>query len=189
MRRLLATVCALFIGTCVFAQTGTVTAQLHASVTSYLLHGFRYDKDSSLTQSLDVQNALGPVGVDLPYTIDTNRYDRLIVYAEITPFVLEGNPSVKIPVKSVTLDGKAVFPEGSGNKGSDDAGSDSEVDVKKEDGPVSGTETYRLIEFSRDPGKFRYNYTIHLTANQDSVEDAPAGHYVSSVTLSIASGE
>ncbi|MDY6344789.1 MAG: hypothetical protein SPL79_10895 [Sphaerochaetaceae bacterium] len=164
--------------------SGTPYLYLDASVSGYLLHGFLNDTKTALRDTYSVDDALGVDGVDLPYTIETNKKASLTVYAVVTPFVQQNvaNPS-SIAVASLQVDGKEIYPETSRMMTNSNAASDEVNTVVRRD---YGTESiYSLFSLDTVLGKTQYDYTIHVTANQNDVATAPAGHYVSSVTLSI----
>lgn len=169
-------------------ETKTVTADVTTSVSGYLLHGFLEKTDKTLRDTALVTDALGKDGSDLYYTIRTNQTASMVVYGVITPFQQEendGSAGTNIAIDTVTVDGKVVSPlTGLQYISSQQPALNMDLNVSQTK-TASDENKYELIEFSSVFGQTEYDYVIHITANQRQVAEAPAGRYVSSVTLSL----
>lgn len=174
------------------ADDGQVAfADVQSSVTGYLLHGFLDEKDKNLTDGAELKNsviaddALSQKGATLTYIIKTNKDTPLVIYANVTPFKQDASTTAKIAIASVAVDGVTLTPITGLEFLPNEQPSDSTGEVSNED--VTDTQKYELIDFQAESGKNEYDYTINVKANQNDVAEAPAGHYISSFTLSMAS--
>ena len=162
----------------VVAAGETYEAHLTALVDGHLEHGFSKDVNADLSDTYTATDALSPLGVDLPYVIETNRKVNLSVYAAVSPFVQQKDENqTVIPISSVQVDGQELQPL-----------TGKYVDATSsalENGAYGEKSTYLLFDLDSVLGQTRYEYTIHISANQEDVKSAPAGRYVSSVTLSL----
>ncbi|MFA7117330.1 MAG: hypothetical protein WC159_01030 [Sphaerochaetaceae bacterium] len=166
------------------AVSHSAEAKVVSSVSGYLLHGFLTKADNSLRDTTTIDNALGENGVDLNYTIKTNQSCNLMVGAVITPFKQEtdsGDNAASILIDSVSVNGVLVTPKYDNRYDFQAFTFDTTTTAMA----VDQENHYELIDFSSEIGKTQYDYVIHITANKYQVEQAPAGHYVSSVALSL----
>lgn len=161
------------------------SADLNASVAGYLLHGFLDEARTELQDLYAVEDALSREGVDLPYVVETNMKTSLAVYAVVTPFIQQNveSPS-SIGISSFLVDGKELYPK------TNRVMTRTDLASTKDSGPVSRRDfdteaTYEVAVLETVLGTTRYEYLIHVTANQKEVSTAPAGQYLSTVTMSL----
>lgn len=147
-------------------NTSSVSITLTTSVPGYLLHGF-LDTPGTTTfiQSPTVNNAFNPAGAILNYGIKTNSGLPLIVKATITPFKEQDvlDPAM-VPVTQVEVG----------------SSSGTAMHYIDEDGK------YKLLELTPQSGTIFYAYTLTVFVDQSKVMNSPAGNYVSTVEIDIA---
>ena len=167
MKRYLLIVYILLLTGSLWADPASVSITLTTSVPGYLYHGFL--DSSNLTAfvvtSPTVNDAFNPEGAVLNYGIKTNVRLPLTVKATIAPFeeqdVIEPAtvPITKVDVGSAT---------GSTTQYIDNEGK------------------YNLLQLTPQSGTIFYAYTLTVFADQTKVQTSPAGNYVSTVEIDIA---
>ncbi len=167
MKRYLLIVYILLLTCTLGANPASVSITLTTSVPGYLYHGFldSAGETAFVVDSPTVNDAFNPAGAVLNYAIKTNVRLPLTVKATIAPFEEQDvvDPAT-VPITQV------------------DVGSDSDptTHITNIDGK------YNLLQLTPQSGIIFYAYTLTVFADQNSVQNSPAGNYVSTVEIDIA---
>jgi hypothetical protein len=168
------------------ADNQKAVADVTTSISGFLLHGFRNQNEKEIHNTASVTDAFSKEGAKLTYVIQTNVRSAIQVYATISPFVRKADgdeEDSKVSIDSVSVDDTVITPVTKlhylGNE-------QPEVPLDKSADDVTAEERYELVTFSSIPGTTEYVYHIVVTADQNEVKTAPAGRYVSSITLSMS---
>lgn len=151
-----------------WALPSQVSISLTTKVPAFLVHGFlikEIEGESEVAQIMgetSVGGAFNADGVSLTYAIETNVATPLVVSAVLTPFIRQDvSDPVQVGIESLFVDDQNKTP--------------------------TSTERFTLLNFTpSSSGKDVYEYVLTVKANQAQVEAAPAGEYISTISIDIA---
>jgi len=167
MKRYLLILYILLLTFALGANPAQVSITLTTSVPGYLYHGFLDSLGATAFVATDPtdNDAFNPAGAVLNYGIKTNVGLPLTVKATIAPFEEQNVvDSATVPITQVEV-------------GSASGSITHYIDL---DGK------YKLLELTPQSGTNFYAYTLTVFADQTRVLSSPAGDYVSTVEIDIA---
>ncbi|MBI9093841.1 MAG: hypothetical protein JEY71_03055 [Sphaerochaeta sp.] len=169
MKRYLLIIYILLLACTLGAGPASVSITLTTSVPGYLYHGFLDSSNPTafVVTSPTVNDAFNPAGAVLNYGIRTNVRLPLTVKATIAPFEEQdvAEPAI-VPITNINvkyLTGDSIPAPYIASEGK-----------------------YNLLQLTPQSGTIFYAYTLTVFADQNIVLTSPAGNYVSTVEIDIA---